>query len=268
MKLIHITDPHVSAPGKRVWGLDPIRRLERCLEDVVAYHSDARACIITGDLSDDGTEASYRALAECLGSFPLPTRLLVGNHDKREVFAAVFGDEQRDAEGFIQGSLDLQDHRLLFLDTVKDAPTSAGAYCARRRAWLKDRLETAEGRSALIFMHHPPFDIGHALMDLIKLEEPDDFHAVVRGHDVKHLFFGHAHRAISGQWRGIPFSALPSLNHQLPLVGGSVATVYSEEPAMYGVAMIEADRTVVHMDAFLDRRPAQMEEVAERGNWY
>jgi len=105
-------------------------------------------------------------------------------------------------------------------------------------------------------------------MDLIPLEDGEGFGALLAGKDVRHLFFGHAHRTISGQWRGIPFSALPSLNHQLPLVGGSVPTVYSEEPAMYAVVLIENDCTIVHADAYLDRRPAQMAPDAERGNWY
>ena len=119
-----------------------------------------------------------------------------------------------------------------------------------------------------IFMHHPPFDIGHALMDLIKLDDAEDFAVVLDGHDVRHIFFGHAHRTISGSWNGIGFSALPSLNHQLPLVGGSVETVYSDEPPMYAAVTISPEMTVVHSDAFLDRRPADMHKDAERGNWY
>jgi hypothetical protein len=31
---------------------------------------------------------------------------------------------------------------------------------------------------------------------------------------------------------------------------------------------VEDDRTIVHSDAFLDRKPAQMEPEAERGTWY
>ena len=67
---------------------------------------------------------------------------------------------------------------------------------------------------------------------------------------------------------GIAFSALPSLNHQLPLVGGSVETVYSDEPPMYAVVTIEDRMTVVHSDAYLHRAPARMAKDAERGNWY
>ena len=117
-------------------------------------------------------------------------------------------------------------------------------------------------------MHHPPFDIGHALMDLIKLDDAEEFAALLKGHDIRHIFFGHAHRMISGSWNGISFSALPSLNHQLPLVGGSVETVYSDEPPMYASVTISPEMTVVHSDAFLHRRPANMQKDAERGNWF
>ena len=64
------------------------------------------------------------------------------------------------------------------------------------------------------------------------------------------------------------FSALPGLNHQLPLVSGSVPTVYSDEPPMYSVVLIEDDRTIVHNDAFLHRMPARMREDAERETWF
>ena len=105
-------------------------------------------------------------------------------------------------------------------------------------------------------------------MDLRKLQRiVIDALEDIKGHDIRHIFFGHAHRAISGQWRGIPFSALPSLNHQLPLVGTSVETVYSDEPPMYAAVLIEAGCTIVHSDAFLNRGQARMAADAERGNW-
>ena len=87
-------------------------------------------------------------------------------------------------------------------------------------------------------------------------------------HGVRHVFFGHAHRPISGQFRGMSFSAPPSLVHQLPLVSGSVATIYSDEPAMYAVVHADPDKVLVHMDAYLNRSPAQMDPDAERGTWF
>jgi hypothetical protein len=37
---------------------------------------------------------------------------------------------------------------------------------------------------------------------------------------------------------------------------------------MYAVVTITDTMTLVHSDAFLDRRPARMHKDAERGNWY
>ncbi len=268
MKFIHLTDPHLVPRGRKLWGLDPLERFDRCLADIAAHHKDAEFCVITGDLADKGDEESYRLLKGRLDAFDMPSYLLIGNHDHRATFTSVLGRSHCDAGGFVQRSIDVGNWRLLVLDTVKDGKTSAGAYCASRRAWLSREIAAAEGRQVILFMHHPPFDIGHPLMDLIKLDDPDAFHDIVRTADVRHLFFGHGHRPVSGQWRRIPFSAVPSINHQLPLAAAAVPTVYSDEPPMYAVVMLEADRTVVHLDAFLDRRPAVMLESEERGNWY
>lgn len=268
MKFIHLTDPHLVPRGRRLWGLDPLERLDRCLADIAAHHGDAQFCVITGDLTDKGDEDSYRLLKERLDGFPLPSHLLIGNHDDRVAFTNVFGASHCDAGGFVQRSIRAGNWQLFALDTVKEGNTSAGTYCATRRRWLEREIAAAQGRPLLLFMHHPPFDIGHPLMDLIKLDEPERFHEIVGNADVRHLFFGHGHRPVSGQWRRIPFSAVPSLNHQLPLVAAAVPTVYSDEPAMYAVVLIEDDRIVVHMDAFLDRRPAVMQATDERGNWY
>lgn len=263
MKIIHVTDLHLVPPGERLWGLDPLARLDACLADVARHHGDAVFCVITGDLAERGEVAAYEALKERLSRFPIETHLLLGNHDDRANYRAVFG-----GEGFAQSTITRGSAHYLFLDTLKGPPSSAGLYDAPRRAWLTAELAKAKGAPVYLFMHHPPFDIGHPLMDLIKLDDAEGFAALLMGNDIRHVFFGHAHRTISGQWRGIPFSALPSLNHQLPLVGGSVPTVYSDEPPMYSVVLLEGDRTVVHSDAFLNRNPAQMRADAERGNWY
>ena len=266
MKFIHLTDPHLVKPGQKLWGLDPFARFDACLNDIASHHADANFCVITGDLADRGEIDIYEALGARLKHFPLRTHLVLGNHDDRINFLKVFGGA--DGSGYVQKGLHLDGRTFLFLDTLKGPPSSAGLYDPPRRAWLAAELAKAEGRPVYVFMHHPPFAIGHALMDLIKLDDAEAFAALLDGHDVRHIFFGHAHRPISGQWRGIAFSALPGLNHQLPLAGGAVPTVYSDEPPMYAVVLLEHDRTIVHADAFLHRKPAQMPEAAERETWF
>ena len=263
VKFIHITDLHLVAPGEMLWGLDPLARLDACLADIAAYHGDAAFCVITGDLAERGEAAAYGALQDRLKRFALRTHLLLGNHDDRETFRAVFG-----GEGFVQEAFTRDGRHFICLDTLKGPPSSAGLYDAPRRRWLIDTLAKAHGAEICLFMHHPPFDIVHPLMDLIKLDDAEGFAGLLAGHNIRHIFFGHAHRPLSGQWRGIGFSSLPGMNHQLPLVGQSLPTVYSVEPPMYGVVHIEEDRVIVHSDAFMNRARANMPEDAERGDWY
>ena len=266
MKFIHLTDLHLVPPGESLWGLDPFARLDVALTDIATHHADADFVAITGDLTERGDIAAYEALRDRLKRLPLETHLILGNHDDRANYLQVFGGA--DEAGHVQKGFVHDGAHWLFLDTLKGPPSSAGLYDAPRREWLTKRLDDAKGAPVYLFMHHPPFDIAHPLMDLIKLDDAEDFAALLKDHDVRHIFFGHAHRTISGVWRGIPFSALPSLNHQLPLVGGSVETVYSDEPPMYAVVTVKDGMTIVHSDAFLHRKPAQMRADAERGNWY
>ena len=268
MKFIHFTDLHLMPPGKKLWGLDPAARLEACLGDIQKHHPDAEFCAISGDLADKGEVEAYQWLKTRLAEFPIPTYLMLGNHDDRANFKQVFPDHPLDNGGSVQHAVEKHGGVFLFLDTLKGPPSSAGLYDADRKAWLKAELEKANGKPVYLFMHHPPFGIAHLLMDLIMLDDPQDFADLLKGHDVRHIFFGHGHRAVSGVWRGIGFSALPSLNHQLPLVGGSVETTYSDEPPAYAVVHITEDGIIVNNDAFLHRAPAAMSTDAERGNWY
>lgn len=252
MKLIHLTDPHLVAPGALVHGLDPRDRFSRVLDDIAEHHGDAEFCVISGDLAHEGDPRAYAWLAERLTIFPIRTILMTGNHDARGPMQAELPGLMDDGAGFVQGVMETAEGVFLFLDTHTDPAISSGDYCARRRAWLAARLEEARGRPVRIFMHHPPFDIGVARMDEIRLDEPDAFAALLDGHDVRHIFFGHVHRAVYAGWHGIPCTALPGTSIQIPQPASMRGV--TAEPAMYGIVLIEGARMVVTMDAPLDRR--------------
>ncbi len=252
MKIIHLTDLHLAAPGQLVWGLDACERAGRVLDDIARWHADAAFCVISGDLADDGDPRAYRWLAGRLARFPLRTFLMVGNHDERRAMHAELPGVMDDGQGFVQGVHETPEGVFLFLDTLKDPTVTSGQYCAARQGWLRARLAEAAGRPVFVFMHHPPFDIGIARMDRIKLEEAETFAGIIAGHDVRHIFFGHVHRPAFVSWRGIPCTALPGTSHQIPLVEAAAFTL---EPPMYAAVLIRDGGVVVNMDAPLDRHP-------------
>lgn len=254
IKLIHITDPHLVAPGEILHGLDPHARLVGCIDDVLAHHVDAACAVITGDLAHRGEAPAYAALRAQVDRLPFPCFPLLGNHDLRAPYAAAFPDAPDDGGGFVQGRLDVGDASLLMLDTL-DEGRNGGLYCERRRAWLERQLEQTSQRAVYLFMHHPPFDIGIPCLDRIGLSDPEAFARLTAGRpNLRHLFFGHVHRPVCGSWRGIPFSTMRGLNHQVPFDLHTVSPVpKSHEPPAYAVVFLEADQVTVHFHDYLDR---------------
>jgi 3',5'-cyclic AMP phosphodiesterase CpdA len=254
VKFIHLTDTHLVARGRRLHGLDPAARLEACVAHIGARHSDAAFCALTGDIADAGEPAAYASAREILDRLPMPLHPIPGNHDDRAAFSAAFPDAPRDDAGFVQSRFRHSGATFVLLDTLQPEHGSAGAYCERRCAWLERILRESGDGPVYLFMHHPPFAIGVPALDAIALVDPVPFsRTVATAGNVRHIFFGHVHRPVSGNWRGIPFSTLFGTSHQTRLdlyAGGRLA--YTAEPPAYAVVLLESDRLVIHTEHFLE----------------
>ena len=245
MKLIHLSDLHVTPPGVRHLGYLPRRQLETAIASVNAEHSDASLVVITGDLAALGQSAAYGELKECLQTLSVPYRLCLGNGDHRARFRAAFPDAPVDEHGFVQSFVDTEQGRLLFLDTL--APGDHwGELCAKRLAWLEQRLEEAGDRPVFIFMHHPPFPVGIRLVDRLALRSAAAFADILRGRNVRHMFFGHLHRPIAGSWQGIPVSVVRSTVSQFALLLGTDQAARCYETPFYAVVLIDESQVIVH----------------------
>lgn len=255
MKFIHLTDTHLVTPGAALYGLDPLARLEACVADIAANHSDAEFCIVTGDLAHQGKPDAYAALRRALAPLGMPVHLLLGNHDDRAAFRAAFPEAPVDGNGFVQSVVDVSAGALILIDS-NEPGTACGHLCRDRLRWLADCLTDTGPRPVFLFLHHAPFDVGIPSMDRIRLRDGDILGEILLPHTrrIRHLFFGHLHRPLSGSWRGIPFSTLYGTNHQVALdfIRGD-AVPGSHEPPAYAVVLAEGDRVLVHPHSFLDR---------------
>ena len=267
LKFIHLTDVHLISGGRRLYGVSPERRLHAAVDSILEDHSDADFVVFTGDQAHWGDDASYGVLSDAIARLDMPVKVLMGNHDHRDVLLRVVPGVESDAHGFVQSALDTQAGRCLFLDTKKDAPTDAGEYCETRRGWLRDRLAESD-EPVMIFMHHPPLKLGLKGMDIIDLLDSGAFFDVLKPHvgKIRHIFFGHVHRPISGNWRGIGFTCIRGLNHQLALDLRAPQTSVpgNFEPPVYGVVLADRDQIVAHLHEFMDRSP-QFELVTPDG---
>ena len=97
--IIQISDCHLPADtGQQYRGINPHKNLKRLMRKVKALRPDL--ILATGDLSEDGSRASYRLLKRYLKLHDTPVLALPGNHDDAPVRQKGFLAE--DAVGTVQ----------------------------------------------------------------------------------------------------------------------------------------------------------------------
>lgn len=236
MLIVHITDFHVAAEGRLVYGLvDSRERLERAVEAIGRLDPAPDAVLVTGDLVDAPDREAYRFVAAALGRIEVPVLVVPGNHDARSVLLESFPDLPTiGAERFVAYAVDRFPVRLIGLDTSREG-THLAEFCGERARWLDVALSTEPTRPTLLFLHHPPIETGVEAMDFLGLDWARELEAVVRRHpQIVRIACGHHHRAMSAAWAGTLVTVAPSVSHQFPSRFGDDAlpAVALETPGM------------------------------------
>lgn len=256
-KIVVLTDLHMVVAGKTILDMDPAVRLNAAIAHINKTVPDAAHVIITGDLTHWGNESAYIRLRDTLKNLNAPLTLTLGNHDRRDAFFKIFSHSPRDDNGFAQSVLDVGNYRLIILDTLDDTgegqpPRHHGLLCDQRRAFLAQKLDEAKGRPVVIFMHHPPHDVGFVGMDCIKLWDGEGFYDLIQKHgNVRQIICGHVHRSISGSHRGVPFAIFKSTVDQQPFDFTITNTKLSvNEPGEFGILLLGEQGVRVHAEDF------------------
>ena len=246
MKIVWLTDLHLVEQGAAFpAGVDPLARARACLADVNARHADADLLVITGDLIQLRNPGAYDILRDLLADIPFPIRLLVGNHDDRNALLASFPTIAT-CDGFVQSVEMLGGYRIIYLDTLASGGQHYGELCERRLAWLETALST-ERAPTLVFMHHPPFDVGIPALDALKLIDRDRRLASLFGqHDVRQIMCGHLHRSVSGNWLGLPVTIMKSPHVSFALDTRAPSLTRANDTPGYGIILINSDSVIVH----------------------
>jgi len=190
--------------------------------------------VATGDLSENGHPDSYRRLGDKLRTAGTPVHVVAGNHDD----ATVLYRELPGGTVSHRSRIDLDAWTLLVLDTsVPGAPH--GALDADALATLAADLEATAGRPKIVFMHHPPFDIGSPWLDAMALLDRSPLLGLLDGQDVRAIACGHVHQAQDQRWNEVSLLTTPSTGSQaLP---GAKAFVEDQRPAGFRWFELEAD---------------------------
>ncbi|MEU4620295.1 metallophosphoesterase [Actinoplanes sp. NPDC023801] len=101
-RILHLSDPHLTAAGTDEDGVDAAAALDRILYDV-RFVPGIDAVVVSGDIADDGSAGGCAGVLDRVGAFArergVPHIYCTGNHDARDTFAAVFGTGHRGPDG-------------------------------------------------------------------------------------------------------------------------------------------------------------------------
>ncbi|MCH7343640.1 phosphodiesterase [Pelomonas sp. CA6] len=219
-RLAQLSDLHLVRAGRLCMDrVDTAALLDAALAALRPLRPDA--LLLSGDLSDDGSPASYAGLRERLRALGLPCVLLPGNHDERGALRDAFPEQWPAGTG--PGEALCQDRalgplRVLALDTLRPGRADGGLDSAQLD-WLADALARQRDRPTLLALHHPPRALGLPFMDAMRLFDGADALAriVARAPQLLKLLCGHVHRHIETTFAGLPLSVAPSCAHQIVL---------------------------------------------------
>jgi Icc protein len=186
--------------------------LRRCVADINLQQPDA--VIFTGDTAQHGRSEEYTYLRELLAPLNAPLYLVPGNRDDKIALRAAFDDK-----AFLPGQGEflhyvVEDYavRLVALDSTA-AGERKGVFCAARQAWLDEVLSEQPQRPTLLFIHHPPFDVGdHYVGGYRRPEDAAALEDIVSRHpQVVGLLCGHVHWPVERDWAGTVAHIMPSV---------------------------------------------------------
>lgn len=230
MLIAQISDTHILAPGSdhpaAEWRADCLRRT---IADINRQRPDA--VIFTGDTVQHGKPDEYARLRALLAPLQAPLYAIPGNRDDNDAFRTAF-DELRylpRSGGLLQYTVEDFELRLVGIDSTAHGERK-GVFCAAREAWLDAALSEQPEWPTLLFIHHPPFDVGtHYVGGYRRPEEAEALARVIRRHpQIEALLCGHVHWLVQREWAGIEARIMPSV--AVDLRKGIDETVAKERP--------------------------------------
>ncbi len=204
LRVVQITDTHLFAdPQQALLGCPTQLTLQAVVAEVQRYQPDV--VLLTGDLSQDETPASYQHLLTALQPLTCPIYWTAGNHDHLETLSQALSQGScRPEKTWVQGGW-----RFILLHSP--VPGAVGGHLAATELQRLASILHQSSEPTLIALHHPLFPVGSPWLDDSRLANPEEFWQVCDAHpQVKVVVCGHVHQECTWQRRGVTYYSSPS----------------------------------------------------------
>ncbi len=206
MRVLQLTDCHIYGDSSsRFHGIDTKATFDRVLDSLLPIKK-ADLIVGTGDLSMDGSAQAYEWLENRLLEVNQPVFMIPGNHDRqKEMGARTANTFFLKNEMLVKGSWCLH-----FINTANQ-DGHAGKIGQLNLTTLSNNLSKYSKNFHVIFMHHPPVEVGSVWLDEIGLSDAKDFWCSLQSaSNVKLIVCGHIHQELDVEAEGIRVLASPS----------------------------------------------------------
>lgn len=204
LKIVQLSDCHVSAdPAEPYRGQDAGANLARVWER--AQQWKPHLVLLTGDVSEDASQASYQRVKDKLGD-STAILALPGNHDAPALMSRYF------SSGPWDGPLvhEVGSWLIVMLDSSLERRIEGGFSDAELRQFQK-AIDSSQKPNILVALHHQPIPVQAPWIDRYALSRPSSFLAIIDAEPrVKCVVWGHIHHHFSARRKGVQYLGAPS----------------------------------------------------------
>lgn len=207
LRIVQVTDCHLFAePDGKLLGMETRDSLNRVLELVAQEHPNPDLILATGDLSQDGSEASYQVLKQKLEEFAAPSYWFPGNHDRPDAMRAVLGEGASQLTRVVRS-----DHwQLILLDSTIPGKVP-GRLEQSELDFLRQCLQERPDLHSLVSFHHQPVPIHCKWLDPLGIKNAEALFEVLDAFsNVRVVLWGHIHQQFEKERNGVQLLATPS----------------------------------------------------------
>ena len=207
LRIIQISDMHLMADTNgMLLSVKTQESFEAVVELIKQTENSLDLILLSGDLSQDGSEVAYKRISSLLKDFHVPVYFVPGNHDRLNLLSHVYPSDTISNNKHII----LKDWHLILLNSQK--PGSVEGYLDRSQLeYLKECMEACPDHHAIIVFHHQPVPVGSQWLDNVGLKNADEFWQFISSYPkINTVLFGHVHQEFERVINGIKCYAPPS----------------------------------------------------------
>jgi 3',5'-cyclic-AMP phosphodiesterase len=207
LSILQITDMHIlRSPGETLVGIDTEYYFHAVLELAFSTHAHFDLVLVTGDLAQSPSRASYQRILNRLEAYHTACICLPGNHDDFALMQQILNTKNVNC----RKQTVLGNWQIICLNS-QIVGSAGGRLSKDELLLLKQCLSNYPTHHALIAVHHHCLPTDSAWMDTMTIENNDEFLAIIQQHpQVKVITTGHIHQLMDTMVASVRVLGTPS----------------------------------------------------------